>query len=91
MALQLVYEQQIEVAMTDKVAVLMLTQMDFPCGKLLDMQKSRNWLMTRVYWLFGIWPTVQPAVPIALDDWAVDFAVGCGYKYLNGGPGAPAF
>lgn len=89
--LQLVDEQQIEGALTEQVAVLMLTQVDFRSGKLLDMQKITQ--LAHAQGVLVIWDLAHSAgaLPIALDDWAVDFAVGCGYKYLNGGPGAPAF
>ena len=81
----------IEAALNDKVAVLMLTQVNFRTGRQLDMQR----LTTRAHALGipVIWDLAHSAgvLPIALDACQVDFAVGCSYKYLNGGPGAPAF
>ena len=89
--LSLCAEEDIESAMHDKVAVLMLTQVNFRTGRLLDMQR----LTERAHSLgiLVIWDLAHSAgvLPIELDACHVDFAVGCGYKYLNGGPGAPAF
>ncbi|WP_372761182.1 kynureninase [Pseudoalteromonas sp.] len=89
--LQLVEEQLIEQNLTDSVAVLLLTQVNFRTGQLLDMEKLTR--LAHEKGILVIWDLAHSAgaIPVELDNCQVDFAVGCGYKYLNGGPGAPAF
>jgi len=89
--LQLVAEDAIEDALQNDVAVLLLTQVNFRSGKKHDMQRLTD--LAHQHGILVIWDLAHSAgvLPIQLDNWNVDFAVGCGYKYLNGGPGAPAF
>jgi kynureninase len=89
--LSLCEEDEIETAMHDKVAVLMLTQVNFRTGRLLNMQRLTE--RAHALGILVIWDLAHSAgvLPVELDACRVDFAVGCGYKYLNGGPGAPAF
>ena len=89
--LKLVDDAELEAAINEQVAVLLLTQVDFRSGRLFDMAK-----LTRLAQDKGalvIWDLAHSAgaLPLAVDKCNVDFAVGCGYKYFNGGPGAPAF
>lgn len=75
----------------DQLAVVTLTEVNFKTGRLYDMARITA-AAQRVGGLVA-WDLAHSAgtLPVQLNACGVDFAVGCGYKYLNGGPGAPAF
>lgn len=78
-------------ALDDSVAVVLLSQVNYRSGRLWDMVQETAKIQAKG--ALVIWDLCHSAgaVPIALDEANADFAVGCTYKYLNGGPGSPAF
>ncbi|GJM13007.1 MAG: kynureninase [Pseudohongiella sp.] len=84
-------EAELAASLNEDVAVLFLTQVNFRNGDRHDIEQLTS--LARSRGILVVWDLSHSVgvLPLEMDNWDVDFAVGCGYKYLNGGPGAPAF
>ncbi len=89
--LKLVEHDQILEALDESTAVALITQVDYCTGQCHDMAAINH--AATLAGTYVIWDLSHSAgaVPLKLNADGTEFAVGCGYKYLNGGPGAPAY
>ncbi|MBK0328685.1 kynureninase [Rhodobacteraceae bacterium F11138] len=89
--LRVVAPEDVADHITDEIAVLMLTEVDYGTGRMHDMVDLTR--RAHAAGVVSVWDLAHSAgaVPVDLARAGADFAAGCTYKYLNGGPGAPAF
>ena len=89
--LRVVNPEDVESELSDEIAVMMLTEVDYRTGRLHNMKALTE--KAHAVGALTVWDLAHTAgaLPVRLADADADYAVGCSYKYLNGGPGAPAF
>ena len=81
----------LEAAINENTALVTLSHVVFKSGYMYDMKRITN--LAHKKGALVLWDLSHSvgSVHVHLDDCNADFAIGCTYKYLNGGPGAPAF
>jgi len=91
LTIQYVTSDKIIDSMNESIAVLMLTHVNYRSGLVLDMEAITK--KAHAFGIIVVWDLSHSvgAMPLSLQACDVDFAVGCTYKYLSGGPGAPSF
>jgi kynureninase len=89
--LRCVAPEEVESAIGPDVAVVMLTEVDYRTGRRHDMARLTE--VAHDAGALALWDLAHSAgaLPVDLSGAGADFAVGCSYKYLNSGPGGPAF